>query len=84
MAITSLAFMSRLVATGRLRSADPDLLVTQFLGPLLFWRQLYATGSKKALIRNRHAFARAHVDQFLLGAGSTVSTESRARRARIA
>ena len=78
------ALMSRLVATGQLRSADPDLLVTQFLGPLFFWRQLHATGSKKALIRNRHAFAKAHVDQFLLGAGSTVSADSRARRARIA
>jgi AcrR family transcriptional regulator len=78
------ALMSRLVSTGKLRSADPDLLVTQFLGPLLFWRQLYATGSKKALIRNRHAFAKAHVDQFLVGAGSTASADSRARRARIA
>lgn len=78
------ALMSRLVTTGRLRSADPELLVTQFLGPLLFWRQLHATGSKTALIRNRHAFAKAHVDQFLLGAGAPASADSRARRARIA
>jgi AcrR family transcriptional regulator len=62
--------MQRLIDDGFLRDADPELLVMQFLGPLLFWRQLHAIGAKKAVIRNRHAFARAHVDQFLNGAAA--------------
>ena len=60
--------MQRLIDEGFLRDADPELLAMQFLGPLVFWRQLHAIGAKKAVIRNRHAFARAHVDQFLNGA----------------
>ena len=33
---------------GCLRDADPELLVMQFLGPLLFWRQLHAIGATTA------------------------------------
>jgi AcrR family transcriptional regulator len=62
--------MQRLIDDGHLRQADPELLVMQFFGPLLFWRQLHAVGAKRAVIRNRRAFARAHVDQFLNGAAA--------------
>ena len=65
--------MQRLIDDGFLRPVDPELLVMQFVGPLLFWRQLHAIGAKKAIIRNRHAFARAHVDQFLNGAAVDVA-----------
>jgi AcrR family transcriptional regulator len=60
--------MKRLIGAGGLRTADPEILVMQFIGPLLFWRHLHAIGANTAAIRNRHAFARAHVDQFLNGA----------------
>ncbi len=77
--------MRRLIAAGHLREADPELLVMQFIGPLLFWRQLHAVGARTAAIRNRRAFARAHVDQFLNGAAVVRPADSsRARRARIA
>jgi AcrR family transcriptional regulator len=72
--------MERLIEAGHLRNADPEILVMQFIGPLLFWRQLHAIGAKTAVIRHRHAFARAHVDQFLNGAVAS----SVARRARTA
>ena len=65
--------MTRLIAEGWLRDADPEVLVMQFFGPLLFWRHLHAIGAKRAVIRNRHAFARAHVDQFLNGAAVDVA-----------
>ena len=65
--------MRRLIDAGFLRDVDPEILVMQFIGPLLFWRQLHAIGAKTALIRNRHAFARAHVDQFLNGAAAEPS-----------
>ena len=58
------ALMQRLVDDGCLRDVDPELLVMQFIGPLLFWRQLHAIGVRTPAIRNRHAFARAHVDSF--------------------
>ena len=58
---------------GVLRDVDPELLVMQFFGPLLFWRQLHAIGATTAHIRNRRAFARAHVDQFLNGAAAAPS-----------
>jgi AcrR family transcriptional regulator len=60
--------MQRLVGAGHLREEDTELLVMQFFGPLLFWRQLHAVGAPSSLIRNRRAFVRAHVDQFLNGA----------------
>jgi AcrR family transcriptional regulator len=74
--------MTRLIDAGYLRNADPEILVMQFMGPLLFWRHLHAIGANTAAIRNRHAFARAHVDQFLSGAAAAPA--SRLRRARTA
>jgi AcrR family transcriptional regulator len=88
--------MQRLIEAGALRNVDTEILVMQFIGPLLFWRQLQAIGAKTAAIRNRHAFARAHVDQFLHGAAAgpasargsvelrRAGSPSRVRRARTA
>jgi AcrR family transcriptional regulator len=77
------AFMQRLVESGCLRDVDREVLVMQFIGPLLLWRQLHAIGVRSAVIRHRRAFARAHVDQFLLGAAGRAAAPSlRARRAR--
>jgi hypothetical protein len=88
--------MQRLIEDGALRDVDTEILVMQFIGPLLFWRQLQAIGAKTAAIRNRHAFARAHVDQFLNGAAAgpalargsvelrRAGSTSRVRRARTA
>src|SRR5262245_44993907 len=76
--------MQRLIDEGCLRDADPELLVMQFLGPLLFWRQLHAIGAKRAVIRNRRAFARAHVDQFLNGAAPLPAMTARVSSARTA
>jgi AcrR family transcriptional regulator len=79
------AIMQRLMAEGWLRDGDPELFVMQFIGPLLFWRQRHAVGIRSAAIRHRHAFARAHVEQFLNGTAVRRSVvSSRARRARVA
>jgi AcrR family transcriptional regulator len=77
--------MERLIDEGALRDVDPELLVMEFFGPLIFWRQLHAIGAKRAVIRNRRAFARAHVDQFLNGAAAeSAAVPVRARRVRTA
>jgi len=60
--------MQRLVDEGFLRDEDPELLVMQFFGPLLFWRQLQAAGATTAVVRDRRTFVRAHIDHFLHGA----------------
>ena len=79
------ALMQRLIDQGALRNVDAELLVMQFIGPLLFWRQLHAIGDTRPVIRNRHAFARAHVDQFLNGAAAEPSVvASRVRKTRTA
>lgn len=75
--------MQHLIDAGVLRAVDPELLAMQFFGPLLFWRQLHAIGDTRAVIRNRRAFARAHVDQFLNGA-AVPAVPARAGRARTA
>lgn len=62
--------MRDLIRSGCLRHADPELLIMQFLGPLVFWRQLHAIGATTAAMRNRRAFVRSHVDHFLCGAGA--------------
>jgi AcrR family transcriptional regulator len=76
--------MQRLIDDGFLREADPELLVIQFMGPLNYWRQLHAVGVKTPQTRNRRAFARAHVDQFLNGAAAEPSVPSHVGRARTA
>lgn len=85
--------MQRLVREGRLRNAEPDLLVMEFVGPLLLWRHLNAIRSDDPLIANREDFARGHVDQFLRGAGtqpprlkarSVLAAPSRRRPSRVA
>ena len=78
------AFMQRLIETGCLQREDPELLVMQFVGPLLFWRQLHAIGLRTPAIRQRRAFARSHVEHFLSGAAARPAAASRARRARTA
>jgi AcrR family transcriptional regulator len=70
--------MKRLIDGGDLRNADPEILVMQFIGPLIFWRHLHAIGANTKAIRNRHAFARAHVDQFLNGAAVAPSRRAAA------
>jgi AcrR family transcriptional regulator len=72
--------MRRLMAAGFLREADPELLVMQFFGPLHVWRQLHAVGANSAIVRDRRAFVRAHIDHFLHGAA--VRTDAVAVRAR--
>src|SRR5262245_24092273 len=62
--------MRRLIAAGVLRDDDPERLVMQFLGPLLFWRQLHAVGVNSAVVRDRRAFVRSHIHNFLTGAAA--------------
>ncbi|PYR36966.1 MAG: hypothetical protein DMF90_08435 [Acidobacteria bacterium] len=49
--------MQRLVLEGRLRNVDPELLVMEFVGPLLLWRHLNAIRSDHPLIADRDGFA---------------------------
>jgi AcrR family transcriptional regulator len=70
------ALMRRLVAEGQLRDGNPEVLAMGFLGPLLMWRNLRAAGSRAALLDDRAAFARDHVDQFLRGAAVGTSDRS--------
>lgn len=58
----------RLMREGHLRTADPDVLMLAFTGPMLVWRQLNAIGADHSVLRAPAAFARGHVDQFLQGA----------------
>jgi AcrR family transcriptional regulator len=83
------ALMRRLAREGVLRAGDPQFLAVTFMGPLLMWRHLNAIGAPMPMVKRRHAFARAHVDQFLAGASapapsraSSASPRTR-RRARI-
>lgn len=62
--------MRRLMHEGWLEPADPDILVMAFIGPLHLWRQLYAIGADHPALKEPEAFARAHVAQFLHGAGT--------------
>jgi AcrR family transcriptional regulator len=63
--------MRRLIKEGWLRRADVNVLSLSFVSPLVVWRQMHAIDADSPLIRNPRAFARQHVDQFLLGAGGT-------------
>ncbi len=62
--------LRRLMREGWLRPADPNVLGIAFFSPLLLWRQLHAIDADLPMIRNRRAFARQHVDQFLRGAAA--------------
>lgn len=62
--------MLRLMREGWLETADPDVVMMAFGGPLLLWRHLNAIGAAHPALSNRAAFARTHVEQFLRGAGA--------------
>lgn len=70
------ALMRRLVAEGALRPRRPEILITEFMGPLLLWRHWHALHPRGRLVADRHAFVRDHVDQFLHG--SAMKTDTRA------
>jgi AcrR family transcriptional regulator len=61
--------MRRLIREGWLRRSDLNVLALAFVSPLVVWRQMHAIDADSPIIRNPRAFARQHVDQFLLGAG---------------
>jgi AcrR family transcriptional regulator len=60
--------MGRLIADGGLPRRDPELLMVEFMGPLLLWRHWHAIHPNRQLITNRKSFVRDHVDHFLQGA----------------
>lgn len=60
--------LRRLVHEGWLRPADINVLGLAFVSPLVLWRQLHAIDADLPMIRQPRAFARQHVEQFLLGA----------------
>lgn len=62
--------VERLIREGWLAPADPDVLMMALTGPLVQWRQLNAIGGDHPALRDPAAFARAHVEQFLHGAGA--------------
>jgi len=70
--------LRRLIRDGWLRRADPMLLAIAFISPLVTWRQLHAIDADLPMIKNPRAFARQHVDQFLLGAAPSGSAGRRA------
>jgi AcrR family transcriptional regulator len=70
--------LRRLIRDGWLRRADPMLLAIAFISPLVTWRQLHAIDADLPMIKNPRAFARQHVDQFLLGAAPAGSASRRA------
>jgi AcrR family transcriptional regulator len=63
--------MRRLIKEGWLRRGDVNVLGLAFVSPLVVWRQMHAIDADSPIIRNPRAFARQHVDQFLLGAGGS-------------
>jgi AcrR family transcriptional regulator len=76
--------MRHLAAERCLRTdADTQVLAMEFLGPLLLWRHFHAIGAVMPVLKNRRAFARAHVDHFLRGAAAAPRRASaKARRTR--
>ena len=82
--------LRRLIREGWLRRADVNVLGMAFVSPLVMWRQLHAIDADLPMIREPHAFARQHVEQFLRGAGGAgrplrpvafTGSPARARRA---
>jgi len=72
--------MRRLIREGWLRRADVNVLGLAFLSPLIVWRQAHAIDADLPFIKNPRAFARQHVDQFLLGAAAPGSAGRRPSR----
>ena len=72
--------LRRLIRDGWLRRADPVQLSIAFISPLVTWRQLHAIDADLPMIKNPRAFARQHVDQFLLGAAASGSAGRRPSR----
>ena len=62
--------LRRLMRDGWLRRADVTMLAIAFMSPLISWRQMHAINLDLPIIMKPRAFARQHVDQFLLGAGA--------------
>ena len=62
--------LRRLIREGWLRPGDPQLIGLAFISPLIVWRQLHAIDADLPMIRNPRAYARQHVDRFLLGAAA--------------
>jgi AcrR family transcriptional regulator len=73
--------MRRLIAAGGLRPRSPELLMTEFMGPLLLWRHRQALRQTGPLVTNRAAFVREHVDHFLNGAIAGTAAKPTRRRA---
>ncbi len=69
--------MRRLIEEGWLRRADVNMLGLAFASPLVIWRQLHAIDADLPMIKNPRAFARQHVEQFLLGAAAPAARASR-------
>ena len=67
--------LRRLMREGWLRRGDVDAVGLAFFSPLVLWRQLHAINADLPMIRNPRAFARQHVDQFLLGAAAPERSE---------
>ena len=72
--------LRRLIRDGWLRRTDPVQLSMAFISPLVTWRQLHAINADLPMIKNPRAFARQHVDQFLLGAAASGSAGRRPSR----
>jgi AcrR family transcriptional regulator len=60
--------LRRLARDGWLRRTDVSALAIAFVSPLVTWRQLHAIDADLPIIKNPRAFARQHVEQFMLGA----------------
>lgn len=71
--------LRRLIREGWLRRADVAVLGIAFFSPLFMWRQLRAIDAPLPMIRQPRAFARQHVEQFLVGAGAPAVRVPRAR-----
>ena len=71
--------LRRLIREGWLRRADVAVLGIAFFSPLFMWRQLRAIDAPLPMIRQPRAFARHHVEQFLVGAGAPAVRAARAR-----
>jgi AcrR family transcriptional regulator len=68
--------MRRLMAEGWLNAADPELLVTEFIGPLLMWRRCHAIDPAASIVVERNRFIRDHVTHFLKGAQATAAVRA--------